>query len=114
MDPRMLDYYNRELFRKGEGLLPAAILTSTLLLTGCETTNMASRLTNLTAIQQGGGTNNTTTGAAGGDASTGASTQLESAIRRWARWRWWRTSTPAGTPFFATNTACHPRPTCCA
>lgn len=56
---------------------PAALAATALLLAGCETTNMASRLTNLTAIQQGGGTNNTTTGAAGGDASTGASTQLE-------------------------------------
>ena len=56
---------------------PAALAATALLLAGCETTNMASRLTNLTAIQQGGGTNNTTTGAASGDASTGASTQLE-------------------------------------
>lgn len=56
---------------------PAALAATALLLAGCETTNMASRLTNLTAIQQGGGTNNTTTGAAGGDASTGASAQLE-------------------------------------
>ena len=56
---------------------PAALAATALLLAGCETTNMASRLTNLTAIQQGGGTNNTTTGAAGGDASTETSTQLE-------------------------------------
>lgn len=39
---------------------------------------------------------------------------LSIASRHWARCRWSRTRTPAGTPFCVTNTSCRPRPTCCA